>query len=138
MTKPAPRNPFEFPAELQALADLLARQRERLEQDMAAGLKSPDAQKAPMKEHALMLRDLASAATSLGRELRQWDGHSRTQLDSMTPARKATVVMRFIQDQPLSARRDIYSVLARNEADRPDGLGISITDRFASGTTADE
>ena len=137
MAAKSPRNPFEFPAELQALADLLARQRARLEADMEAGLKSPDAQKAPMKEHALMLRDLASAATSLGRELRQWDGHTRTQLDTMTPARKAQVIMRFIQDQPLSARRDIYAVLSRLESDRPDGLGLSFTDKFASGA-ADE
>src|SRR5688500_13474148 len=128
----APRNPFEFPAELQAAADLCARLRARLEADMDAGLKGPDHAKAPLKEHAVMLRELSSAMTTLGKEIRQWDGHVRTNLDSLTPARKAQVFIRFAQDLPLSGRRELYQVLAGLEKDRPDGLGVVVTDRFST------
>lgn len=129
---PAAKSPFEFPAELQATADLCARLRARLETDMDRGLKGgDDNSKAPLKEHAAMLRELATATVTLGKEVRAWSGHTRTQLDTMSPAKKAQVVLRFVQDLPLSGRRDFYEVLSRLEADRPDGLTLQLTDRFA-------
>ncbi len=140
---PAPakslENPLAFPDELQALADMVTSERLRLEGDMH----SPSCTRTPPGRCCVAasggsnprtlaaLKELTIAYTTLGKELRQWSGHIKTNLDTMSPARKAQVMVQFVLDQPLSARRDIYQVLARREADRPDGLGIALVDRFA-------
>lgn len=121
---------LEFPALLQKVAALVEEQIRRVEDDMGKGLQS-SAVKAPDPLHTKMLVELVGAAKSLGGEIRLWDGHQATNLDKMSPARKANVCIQFLLSLPLSGRRDVYSVLAKSEQDRPDGLGLAITDRFA-------
>lgn len=142
----APRNPFEFPAMLQGLAadveTLRLRLRAQMHSDSCKG--GDDSSRCCIAAKGgvdpklpRMLAEVVGAAKALGGEIRMWDGHTRTNLDQMTPARKATIIMRFIQDQPLSGRRDIYAVLARNEADRPDGLQLTVVDKFTSGAAVE-
>ncbi len=115
---------FSFPDELKATFELLSTCRKRLEQDMHAGL-------APKggfnKDHLAGLEKLAVAQTKLGAEMRQWSGHQKSSLDKMPPAQKARVVLQFIQtEMPMGARRELYEVLARAEADRPDSVPFTL------------
>jgi hypothetical protein len=135
------RNPLQFPEQLQRFADAVHVQQCRLEASMHSdGCKGGSdparcclaAKGGLNKETVTAIKDLAGAYTALGKEIRQWDGHTKTSLDTMSPAKKAQVVVRFILDQPLSARRDIYAVLAKAESDRPDGFGLAVTDKFST------
>lgn len=113
-----------FPEELQKLADLIAEQRRRLEADMNAGLA---AKGGPNKDHIYAVKELAKAMSDLGKEMRQWSGHIKTNLDAMSPARKAQVVIQFIQSElPVGARRDLYEALARMEIARPDSVALQV------------
>lgn len=118
------REIFDFPEELNSTFRLLATIRQRLEGDMNAGL-------APKggfnKDHLAGLEKLAVAQTKLGAEIRQWSGHTKSSLDKMPPAQKARVVLQFIQTElPMSARRELYEVLAKAESGRHDGIHLSI------------
>ena len=115
---------FSFPDELAATFALLKTIRERLEQDMSAGL-APKGGFNPA--HLAGLEKLTVAQTKLGAEIRQWAGHQKSSMDKMPPAQKARVVLQFIQTElPLGPRRDLYEVLCREEAKRVDGLPLSI------------
>jgi hypothetical protein len=126
-------NLFHLPDEIEALLKLIAENRRRLETDMNVGLA---AKGGPNPVHIGALKELATAMSTLGKEARQWAGHQKSNLDKMSPAQKARVVVQFILNElPLGARRDLYLVLAKNEAERPDGLNLTVVDRFNNKTS---
>jgi hypothetical protein len=138
----APRTSLEFPEMLRALAEDVETLRLRLRGQLHSdGCKGGDPTKCCIAAKGSkgemdpklpkMMAEVVNAAKALGGELRQWDGHIRTNMDSLSPSRKAAVLIQFIQSLSLSGRRDVYAVLAKHEQDRPDGLGLTITDRFA-------
>lgn len=115
---------LELPDELSKMLAILAEQRRRLEADMNAGMAK---NAGPNKDHIYAAKELAKAMSDLGHEMRMWAGHIKTNMDKMTPARKAQVVIQFVQGElPVGQRRDLYEVLAKMEADRPDGIKLSI------------
>lgn len=126
---------FAVPDELHKMMELIATQRSRLEADMGLGpnaVPGMQAKGGPNKDQIYCAKELAAAYATLGKELRQWSGHLKSSLDSMTPARKAQVMVQFIQDCPLGIRRDLYAVLATLEGKRPDGLKLSVSDPFGT------
>ena len=123
-------NLFHLPDEIEALLKLIAENRVRLERDMNVGLA---AKGGPNPVHISALKELATAMSTLGREARQWAGHIKSSMDKMSPAQKARVVVQFVQNElPLGARRDLYAVLAKLESERPDGLTLTILDKFST------
>lgn len=81
-------------------------------------------------DNARLLVNLATASARIAGELRQWAGKIDTEMDKMSPAQKAQVMIQFVQSLPLSARRDVYHVMAGLETERPDGLRLTLKDRF--------
>lgn len=115
---------LELPDELSKMLAILAEQRRRLESDMNAGMAKSGG---PNKDHIHAAKELSKAMSDLGHEMRMWAGHIKTNMDKMTPARKAQVVIQFIQGElPVGAREDLYRVLAKMEADRPDRVPLVV------------
>lgn len=124
---------FQVPEKLKAMLDLLDRQRKALEK-VEAGLEETNrGQKYPMVDAKLTvaMRDLSNAYATLGREYRNWLGHVKTNLDSLSLGRKMQVMVQFVQDLPLGNRREIYQILGTLEAKRPDCITLTVTDQFA-------
>lgn len=145
MAPKAPKNSLEFPAWLQNLQDMGVTLQRRLQNQMHSDSCTAEARQRDPAACCIAAKggvepsltkayaDVVSAAKSLGGEIRQWDGHTASNLDKMSPARKANVCIQFLQSLPLSGRRDVYAVLGKMEQDRPDGLGLTTTDRFSDG-----
>jgi hypothetical protein len=126
-------NLFHLPDEIEALLKLIAENRARLERDMNVGLA---AKGGPNPVHISALKDLSTAMSTLGKEARQWAGHTKSSLDKMSPAQKARVVVQFIQNElPRGARRELYEVLVKHEGERPDGLTLTVVDKFTKPST---
>lgn len=135
---------LQFPDFLQALANQAASLQRRLQNQMhsdncvAAARKRDDstcciaAKGSVDPKLTKAYNDVVQAAGKLGTEIRQWAGHTQTNLDKMTSSQKVRVMLRFCQDLPLSDRKSVYDELRILETARPDGLGLEITDRFAS------
>lgn len=135
----APRNGLEFPDFLKRLADTADVMLRRLEASLHSDSckRTGDSTKCCIAAKGGLLptkalAEVVTAAKSLGGEIRQWDGHIRTNIDKLTPTQLARVMIQFTQGLPLSGRRDLYAVLSKLESERPDGLGLTYTDRFAS------
>jgi len=136
------RNPLQFPDFLQRLADMADTLQRRLQNQMHSDGCLADARKRDSSTCCIAakggvdpkltkaFKEVVEGASKLGVEIRQWSGHTQSNLDKMTTARKAEIMLRFCQDLPLSDRKALYTELRTAELARPDGLGIDITDKF--------
>lgn len=117
---------FQVPEHMQNVLRVLDENRKRLEADMKVG---PLAGKFN-EDHAAAAAELARASATLGREMRNWMGATKTSLDKLTPGRKTQVFVEWAQGLPLSLRRDLYVILAGLEKARSDGLKLAVSDTF--------
>jgi hypothetical protein len=124
---------FQVPEKLKAMLDLLDRQREALEKAERAvrELNSGEKHKFVDAKLTTAMRDISNAYATLGREYRNWLGHIKTNLDSLSLGRKMQVMVQFVQDLPLGNRREIYQILSTLESKRPDCITLEVTDQFA-------
>lgn len=140
-------NPLAFPDELQKLADLITEERTRVERQMhtpgcdreTRGKVEGKCCIAAVESNAATRRalvELTQAYTTLGKEIRMWGDYKATQLDKMSPAKKADVLIRFFQSLPLSARLDIYATLAAEESRRPGGIKLAYDNSFGGSPPA--
>lgn len=123
---------FQVPEHMQNVLRVLDENRKRLEADMKVG---PLAGKFN-EDHATAAAEMARASATLGREMRNWMGATKTSLDKLTPGRKTQVFVEWAQGLPLSLRRDLYVILAGIERDRADGLRLTVADKFTDPATA--
>lgn len=130
---------FQVPEKLRAMLDLLERQQDTLTTMLARDEKLRAGGQTWAYDGKLnkSIAELAGAYSTLAREYRNWLGHIKTNLDSLTLGRKMQVMVQFAQDLPVGNRRDLYSVLAGLESKRPDGFEITITDKFAKSSPED-
>lgn len=124
---------FQVPEKLRSMLALLERQQDTLTSMLARDEKIREDGKTWAYDGKLnkSIAELAGAYSTLAREYRNWLGHIKTNLDSLTLGRKLQVMVQFAQDLPIGNRRDLYKVLANLEAQRPDGFDITVTDKFA-------
>lgn len=118
---------FQVPEHMQKMLAVLDENRQRLERAMSLGPLAGSFS----EEHSAAAAELSRASATLGREMRNWLGATKTSLDKLTPGRKMQVFVEWAQGLPISIRRDLYTVLAGLEGERPDGLKVSVSDRFA-------
>lgn len=124
---------FQVPEKLKSMLDLLERQQDTLTQMLDRDERLRDEGRTWAYDSKLnkSIAELAGAYSTLAREYRNWLGHIKTNLDSMTLGRKMQVMVQFTQDLPIGNRRELYAVLAGLEAARPDGFEMTISDKFA-------